>query len=102
MLQRLITPSNIQRPLERPKAEILAIVTRSTVLETFSLPFSIYIPFHIDDGHLYELQGTLGVLQRLREVQDLAAHHAHLLLEEVPIEALVRLEEALHSTFNRS
>ena len=102
MLQRLITPSNIQRPLERPKAEILAMVTRSTVLETFSLPFSIYIPFHIDDGHLYELQGTLGVLQRLREVQDLAAHHAHLLLEEVPVEALVRLEGELHSTLNGS
>ena len=105
MFQRLITPSNIQRPLERPKAEIFAIVTGSKFLETFSLPFSMYVhtPFHIHDGHLNELQGTLGVLQRLREVQDLAAHHAHLLLEEVPIEALVRLgEEAKHSTLNRS
>ena len=62
----------------------------------------MYTPFHIDDGHLYELQGTLSVLQRLREVQDLAAHHAHLLLEEVPIESLVRLEEKLHSMLNGS
>ena len=62
----------------------------------------MYTPFHIHDGQLNELQGTLGVLQRLREVQDLAAHHAHLLLEEVPIESLVRLEETLHSTLNRS
>ena len=52
----------------------------------------MYVPLNIDDGHLHQLQGTLRVLQRLREVQDLAAHDAHLLLEEVPIKTLVRLK----------
>jgi hypothetical protein len=48
-------------------------------------------PFNDDNRHLHQLQGALPVLERLREVQDLASHDAHLLLEEMPIEATVSL-----------
>lgn len=55
----------------------------------------MYILFHDYSRHLYQLHGALSVFQGLLQVQDLAAHHAHLFVEVVPVEALILLQERI-------
>ena len=48
-------------------------------------------PLDDDDRHLHQLDGALAVLQGLRQVQHLAPHHRHLVLEQLLVETLIRL-----------
>ena len=48
-------------------------------------------PLDDDNRHLHQLDGALAVLQGLRQVQHLAAHHRHLVLEQLLVETLIRL-----------
>lgn len=55
------------------------------------MPFKRSSPLYDDGGHLHQLHGALVVLERLREVEHLAAHDGHLSLEQALVEALILL-----------
>jgi hypothetical protein len=53
------------------------------------------LPFNDDNRHLDQLQWTLPILEGLTQVQDLTAHHTHLILKQMSVETLVRLKKRI-------
>ena len=58
------------------------------VVESFLLEFG---QLDGDTRHLYELQWSFAVFERLHQIQDLAAHHRHLLFKSWLVKAFIFL-----------